>query len=88
MKWMIKGAASGMKWPIILSSLTTFPSQFLSIPSYFTSFGRVFWYPLSRSSCLLCKEASEQLCPLYGGLSLFTYTVRSLIGFGCSLSHF
>jgi hypothetical protein len=22
------------------------------------------------------------------GLSLFTYTVRSLIGFGCSLSHF
>ncbi|KIJ90780.1 hypothetical protein K443DRAFT_14955 [Laccaria amethystina LaAM-08-1] len=65
MKWMIKGAASGMKWPIILSSLTTFPSQFLSIPSYFTSFGCVFWYPLSRSSCLLCKEASELLCPLY-----------------------
>ena len=80
MMWMIKSAASSMKWPIILSLLTMFSSQRAPIPSCSTCFGRVppFWCPSSHSSCLSCKEVS----------SLFTYTVRMLIGFGCSLSHF
>ena len=53
MQWMVRGAACGMKWPIITDSI-------LLIPSCFTSFGRVprFWCPLCRSSCLLCKEVS------------------------------
>ena len=80
MEWMIMGAASGIKWPIILSSLTMLSSQLASIPPSFTSFGCVppIWCPLARSSSLLCKEVSF----------LFTYMVRKLNGFGCSLAHF
>ena len=62
MKLMIKGASSGMKWPIILSSLKMFSSQLASIPS--------FWYPSSRSSFLLCKEAIDYWYPICVGLSL------------------
>ena len=58
MKHMIRVRLLAWSGPIILSSLTMFSSQLSSIPSCFTSFGRVFWYPLSRSLCLLTKEAS------------------------------
>ena len=61
MQWMVKGADSSMKW-LIVTIITddVLSLQLASIRSCFTSFGRVrpFWCPLSRSSCLLCKEAS------------------------------
>ena len=90
MKSMIMGAASSMEWAYhtIIADNVLLPARVNSV--VFTSFGRVppFWYPLSRSCfCYAWRRAAYQ-CSIYCALSLFTYTVRSLNGFGCSLPHF